>query len=49
MRAARLDDVRELLGLRRQRPLEAVERGQQPVRRLVQRREVDRRREHVVG
>ena len=41
VRAAGLDDVLERLGLGRERRLELLERGQQPVRRLVERGEVD--------
>ena len=49
VRAAGLDDVGELLRLGGERPLEPVERGQQPIGRLVERREVHGRGEHVVG
>ena len=48
VRAARLDDRRELRSLGRERRLELAERGQQVVRGRVQRGEVDRRGEHVV-
>ena len=47
--AARLDDVLERLGLGGEGLLEPLQRGQQPVRRLVERGEVDGAREHVVG
>ena len=48
VRAARLDDVRELLGLRRERRGEQLERRQQLVDDPVERGQVHRRREHVV-
>ena len=48
MRAARLDDVVELLRLPLERVRQRGESGQQIVRRLVERREVDGRREDVV-
>ena len=47
--AARLHDVLERLGLGGEGRLELLERGQQPVRRLVERGEVDGAGEHVVG
>ena len=48
VRAARLDHVGELVGLRLQRRREPVERGQQVVHGLVERGEMDGRREDVV-
>ena len=48
VRAAGLDDVGELLGLALQRAGQPVERRQQVVGHLAERRQVDRRREDVV-
>ena len=48
MRAARLDDVVELLRLALERGRQRGERGQQVVRRLIERGEVNRGREDVV-
>ena len=49
VRAPRLDDVLEALGLARERALELLERGQQLVGRTIERREVHGAGEHVVG
>ncbi len=49
VRAAGLHEVLELLGLGRERLLERLQRGQQPVGRLVERGEVHGAREDVVG
>src|SRR5947199_7573593 len=48
MRAAGLDDVVELDRLRGERVAEAVERGEEVVDDLVERREMNRRRKDVV-